>query len=46
MTQGKQKAVRKSPAAHKAAGPLPVRKKEPEAAPAKNAPYVPLWGWE
>lgn len=41
----KQKAVRKSPAAQKAAGPLPVQKAT-EAAPAKNAPAIPLWGWQ
>lgn len=45
MTAKKQPAVRKSPATHKAAGPLPVQK-APEAAPAKQAPHVPLWGWE
>ena len=45
MKPVKQKQDRKSPATQKAAGPLPVQK-APEAAPAKSAPYVPLWGWQ
>ncbi len=45
MKPRKQTQERKSPATQKAAGPLPVQKVV-EAAPAKKAPFVPLWGWE